>query len=218
MCEFRLPTIEKRLTIVGSTGSGKTFAGIWHLSLADFSIPWVIFDFKGDQLISEIGASEIDINGRVPTKAGLYVVRPLPEIDDAAVTAFLWRVWERGNTGLYFDEGYMIGNRNPAFNALLTQGRSKHIPMITLSQRPVWMSRFVFSEADYFQIFRLNDARDLQSVQQMISVDVSKRLDPYHSYYYDVGQDCASKLKPVPNRAKLIETFNNRLGKTKRFL
>jgi hypothetical protein len=80
------------------------------------------------------------------------------------------------------------------------------------------MDRFVFSEADFFQIFRLNDRRDLKSVQQMISVDVSKRLDEYNSYYYDVGQDCAIKLKPVPDKAKLIETFHNRLGVKKRFL
>ena len=218
MCEFRLPNTEKRLAVVGSTGSGKTFADVWHLSLADFSIPWIIFDFKHDKLINELGATEISIGSRPPTKAGLYVVRPIPQIDDDLVTAFLWQVLQNENTGLYFDEGYMIGAQNPAFRSLLTQGRSKHIPMIILSQRPVWMDRFVFSEADFFQIFRLNDRRDLKSVQQMISVDVSKRLDPFNSYYYDVGQDCAIKLRPVPDRTKLIETFHNRLGKKKRFI
>jgi hypothetical protein len=102
MCEFRLPDTQKRLAVVGSTGSGKTFAGIWHLSIADFSIPWIIFDFKNDGLIGELGATEISIAGRAPKKAGLYVVRPLPEIDDAAITNFLWQVWRNG---------YLFGRR-----------------------------------------------------------------------------------------------------------
>jgi hypothetical protein len=61
-------------------------------------------------------------------------------------------VWAQENTGIYIDEGYMLGVRNPALNACLTQGRSKRIEMMILSQRPVWMSKFVFSESNYLRL------------------------------------------------------------------
>lgn len=207
-----LPGPDKRLAIVGSTGSGKTFAGVWHLSVADFHLrPWIIIDFKRDKLLSQLGATEISFTGKVPAAPGLYIIRPIPERDDDLVREFLWKIWAQENVGVYTDEGYMLGNRNPALNALLTQGRSKHIQMITLSQRPVWMSRFVFSESDYFQVFRLNDRRDYDSIQAMISLDIRKRLPPYHSHWYDVGADEGATFGPVPNREQLIRTFHTRI-------
>ena len=44
----------------------------------------------------------------------------------------MWEIWKRGGIGVYVDEGYMVGNNNPAFRAILTQGRSKEIPAIVL--------------------------------------------------------------------------------------
>lgn len=214
-----LPGPDKRIAVIGSTGSGKTFAGVFHLSVADFHIrPWIIFDFKGDALIGDIGATELDIRNAPPKSPGVYVVRPIPGEDDL-IEAFLWKVWANENTGIYIDEGYMMpAKRGGAFIACLTQGRSKYIQMIVLSQRPSWMTRFVFSEADFFQIFRLNDKRDYEIIQSMISVDIKKRVDRFYSHYYDVGEDMGYIFGPVPNRAKLIETFKLRLKKSPRVL
>lgn len=210
--EARLPAATQRLAIVGSTGSGKTQAGVWHLSVADFHLrPWVIFDFKGDSLIGEIGAEEISIKSNPPKSPGVYVVRPIPGQDDE-IEAFLWKVWKMENVGIYIDEGYMMpAKRGGAFIACLTQGRSKHIQMIVLSQRPTWMTRFVFSEADFFQIFRLNDKRDYETIQSMISVDIKKKLAAYNSHWYDVGADKGFLFAPVPGRRALIDTFKARL-------
>lgn len=218
----RLPGPDKRLAITGSTGSGKTVAGVWHLAQTDWwqknGRPWVIFDWKRDRLIAKLPAKEISINSPPPKKPGLYVVRPIPNIDDEAVTNFIWKCWEQEETGLYFDEGYMVGQRNPAFNACLTQGRSKRIQMIVLSQRPAWMSRFVFSEADFFQVFRLNDRRDYDTIQSMISIDVRKRLAPYHSYWYDVGADEGTEFLPVPGEKEILASFNERVRRKHKVL
>jgi len=209
---INLPDDTKRHVIVGSTGSGKTQCGIWHLSLRDYlNMPWVIFDFKGDDLIAEIGAKEISVNSAPPKKPGLYVVRPLPETDDASVEAFLMKCWAQEDIGLYIDEGYMIPNDSKAFKAILTQGRSKHIPVIVLSQRPVWLSRFVFSEADFYQVFRLNDKRDRQTVKSFLPFDVEERLPDYHSYWYDVGNDFSQVWKPVPSKGTIIKSFRDNL-------
>ena len=89
----RLPKYDDRTAVIGSTGSGKTQFAVWLLSTRDFDArPWIIFDFKGDSLISEIGATEISVFGGVPKKPGLYVVRPIPELHDEQVKDFFWKI------------------------------------------------------------------------------------------------------------------------------
>lgn len=212
MSNIRLPSPQNRTAIIGSTGSGKTFTACWILSTRDFHIrPWVIFDFKGDALIEEINPIEISIFGPPPKKPGIYVVRPIPELHDDAVTAFLWKIWAQGHTGIYIDEGFMLGARNPALNACLTQGRSKYIEMLILSQRPVWMSRFVFSEANFFSIMRLTDVDDLKTVRRFIGGQELNNLPKYHSYWYDVERQEGAQWSPVPDKSVILATIANRL-------
>lgn len=209
-----LPSYDKRTAVIGSTGSGKTQFAVWLLSTRDFDIrPWIIFDYKGDELIEDIGPQIISIHAPPPTKPGIYAVRPIPDLDDKAVENFLWKVWAQGETGIYIDEGYMLGPRNPALNACLTQGRSKHIEMIILSQRPMWLSRFVFSEANYFAIFNLTDLDDRKTVRRFIGGRSISTLPKYNCLWYDVDKQEPCQFAPVPDRAAIIKTFENRLKK-----
>jgi len=212
---MNLPSDSQRIAIVGRTGSGKTQSAAWHLSKRSFDTkPWIMFDYKGDELLNEIeGTQEIDL-ATVPKKPGLYIVHPLPD-DNESVENYLWQIWANENIGLYFDEGYMIGD-SPALRAILTQGRSKHLPVIILSQRPVWLSRFVFSESDFFQLFHLNDVRDRKTMRAFVPADLDARLPQYHSYYYDVANDQITILSPVPKREEILETFSERLNVNKR--
>lgn len=209
---MNFPGDTDRLTIVGATGSGKTQAGMYHLSRRDLnSKVWIVYDFKRDDLINEVGdAQHMDLTSPLPERPGLYVVHPRPGNEDL-VDEHMFRIWEREDIGVYVDEGYMIGNKSPGFRALLTQGRSKRIPMIVLSQRPVYMDRFVFSESQFFQIFRLQHDDDVSSAQKFIPYDLSKRLPRYHSYYYDVVSDKLVVLSPVPDRDAILDTFRTKL-------
>lgn len=209
----RLPNDEQRHMICGRTGSGKTWLGVWSLSQRSYDVmPWLIFDFKGDALIRDLDADEIE-PGKCPKKPGLYVTRPIPGLHDEEVEKTLWKARAQGSVGLYVDEGYMMGD-SPALRACLTQGRSLHVPMIILSQRPVWMSRFCFSEADFFSLFHLNDLRDRKTVVNfMRDVTPNYSLAEYHSFYYDVGRDDLKVFQPVPGRDRIIETFLQRRGK-----
>ena len=211
----RLPGHKDRLLILGQTGSGKTQAAAWHLSRADFDVrPWVVYDFKGDELLSEIRATEIGV-GEIPRKPGLYIVRPLPSQKEE-VEFQMWGIWAQENTGVYVDEGYMV--ENDAWNALLTQGRSKHIPMITLAQRPAWLTRFVFSESGFFQVFYLQDKKDRERVRSFVPGDLETRLPEYHSYYYDVGRDKMVVFRPVPKKEEIIDTFHSRILPKRRWI
>src|SRR5574337_795407 len=134
---MRLPNNQQRLVIVGRTGSGKTRAGLWHLSTRNFNSPWIIVDYKRDELIAQSPAVELGLNEKIP-KNGLYVIRPDPtDEDNSAVENLMMRCWDRGNIGLYFDEGFMVPDEK-ALRMILTQGRSLRVPVIMVSQRPVW--------------------------------------------------------------------------------
>lgn len=209
-----LPRYDKRTAVIGSTGSGKTQFAVWLLSQRDFTErPWIIFDFKGDELIGSIGAQQISIEAAPPTRPGLYVVRPIPERDDKLVEAFLWKIWENGNTGIYVDEGYMLGRFNSALNACLTQGRSKHIEMIVLSQRPVWMPKFVFSEANYFAVFNVSLLDDRKVIQTYLGDQKIKLLPKFNCLWYDVDKQEACQFSPVPDRSAIIQMFKTKLQK-----
>ena len=212
---LRLPADDNRHAIIGRTGSGKTVAALWHLSIRNFDqMPWLIYNFKYDANIDAIPHAEHIGVDEVPTGNGVYIVHPMPN-ETAEVEAQMWEVWKRGNTGIYVDEGYMVAKNNQAFRALLTQGRSKRIPMIILSQRPVWMDTFVFSEAEFFQVFHLNYRKDIKRVEEYVPAQLGERLPEYYSYYYDVGRNELSKLKPTPPVQKIMEQFDRRLKNRK---
>lgn len=223
---FRLPNETQRLSIVGRTGSGKTVCAVWHLSNADFEhMPWIVYDFKRDPLLAQIhalgleieaGAYELQLN-EMPRKPGIYFVHPHPD-DIEPVRQQMYAIWAQENTGVFVDEGYMVcgpTKPNPAFRSLLTQGRSKHIPMIVLSQRPVWLDRFAFSESDFYQVFSLNHSGDRKTINEYVPADLSKPLPPYHSYYHDVGKEETYVMKPVPTDEEILAVFREKFERMK---
>ncbi len=208
----RLPKGDNRTVIVGSTGSGKTQFAMWLLSLrAGLTIPVFIFDYKGDVLIERLEdegvATEINVHGAPPKKAGIYIIRPIPELHDKAVEQFLWALWERGRCLIYIDEGYMFDPRNPALNACLTQGRSKRIEMIILSQRPRFMSKFVFSEASFYALFNLTHIDDRKYAATWAGKRELTILPKYNCLWYDIENQDEATFAPVPDADAIIATF-----------
>ena len=218
--EFRLPKTSQHLAIIGRNGTGKTQAALWHLSNQPIDkMPYIALDFKGDEHINGIErAKHIGLDDPLPRSPGIYVVHPSPADTKAGnVERFLWRVYEREKIGLWIDEGYMLGD-SEAFETLLTQGRSKRIPIITLTQRPVWVSRFVFSESMFYQIFGLTDRRDKKTIESFVPVNMDARLPEFHSYYYDVGRDKLTALAPVPDEATIQASIDSKLKSIRRGL
>jgi len=207
----RLPNNSNRIAILGRTGSGKTQAAVWLLSRQNFfRTPYVVLNFKGDELIDSIpGAEHVEL-GYVPKHGGIYIVHPLPAATEE-MQAYLWKLWERQNVGIFVDEGYMLSD-DAAFQALLTQGRSRRIPMMVLSQRPSWITRFAFTEAQFVQLFSLTDRRDLKTVAQFVSYDGIEELSlpEYHSLYFDVARNRSWILKPVPSEDKILGAIERR--------
>jgi hypothetical protein len=214
---MQLPNDTERLTVFGATGSGKTNAGLWHLSYRDYDImPWIVYDYKCDETICSIeGAQELTLDQPLPRHPGVYIIHPLPD-EEQAVSDHMMKVWAQQNTGVFVDEALMLGRFNKGFRSLLTQGRSLRIPMIICSQRPAWIDNFVFSESSYFQVFRLQSTKDTLKVQEFVPFNIRTRLPEYHSYYYDVKRNNLVVLQPTPDGDAILDTFYTRLRKLRK--
>lgn len=210
---FRHPTTTEKVTVVGRTGSGKSQFGAWLLSEAPFhKQPYVVMDYKRDDLFNLDRIRELALN-EVPKHPGLYALRPRGPIDADAVESWFWKVWEKTHVGLFFDEGYAVPTKGGALDALYTQGRSLHIPIITLSQRPVWLPRFAFSEANFYALFHLNDDRDKKTLGQFTPVRVTDDILPeFHSRWFDVAKYQSMIVKPVPKAEDIQQKIFDRLG------
>lgn len=230
---LRAPTDQQRVIVLGRTGSGKSQFAIALLSTANWGfdgysrqapIPWIIIDYKGEDLILDIMAAnkglvkELRVTDNPPKEPGLYYMHPTPKVDNDAMEAFLWKVWKQGNIGLFFDEGYMVPEKD-AFDAILTQGRTLHIPVICLYQRPAWMSRFAVAQSDFRAVFALDDERDEKTASMFVKpaivkgerISVKTQLPNYYCLWYDVGEGQSSVLSPAPDRQAIIDTFTRRL-------
>lgn len=217
---MRFPNDTERHAIFGMTGSGKTQFAIWAWSRRSFDVmPWIAIDFKGDELIAQIpGLREIGVNDRWPPKhPGNYVVRPLPH-EEKQLDEFLWKIWRRGNIGVFLDEGYMIGRFNHAYRAILTQGRSKHVPVITLSQSPAWISPWILRESEFITSFYLNTKADVERVQQYMPRFNPEALGKFQSYMWSVKERQMVYLDPVPSCDVILQRFAERQPKRRFFL
>lgn len=217
--KWELPRDDEHTTIVGRNGTGKTQAGAWLLSHQDLAgKPWVILDYKDEELLNSIPRIRHIGHKETPSQPGLYILKSRPDLEDET-EAWLWKIWEKENTGVFIDEGYMLPEiRKGAFSALLTQGRSKRTPVITLSQRPVRVDRAAFSEASHMIAFDLNDRRDHKSLEEIVPTGfMSIQVPRWHARWYSVKKDKTWIMKPVPEAGEIVETINDKLPPLKRW-
>ena len=197
---FRLPGASDRTTIIGGTGTGKTTLGAWVLSKQRFDArPWVCLDFKNEELWDIVGdppMRELKL-GAMPSKRGLYRMHVRPGEEDR-LEDWLWKVWAKENIGLFCDEVSLVPQRN-AFKAILRQGRSKRIPVISCTQRPVDCDREIFTESQFVSVFRLDDIRDYKIIQGFTrNAPIERPLKDRWSYWYDKKNFSLAILQPVP--------------------
>lgn len=229
-----LPKDDEHTVVVGQNGTGKSQFGAWLLSTRPLKRKvHFLIDYKGEDLFNSLErARHIDFSDN-PKKPGLYILHAGPG-DEDEVKEFLWKIWRRENVGLFVDEAYMLPpeyGKNRPFEAILTQGRSKRIPVITLSQRPVKVSRFVFSEAAHLVAFNLSDKRDRKTLTELAPEDFFEwvppeyretGIPPYHARWYSVkanaGQGARYLAKPVPDADTIREAIDSQLEPKRRVL
>lgn len=222
MAEYkvRFPGNSDRLVNIGRTGTGKTVAGLYHLSRFDLRDPWVILNFKNDEHIESIEKARFVELGYVPKKKdeGLFVQRVFPADrkgtakEPSRLSKLFEGIWARGNCGIFADELFMVGS-DDNFDMILTQGRSLRVPVIGNTQKPSWISTFNWSEATFIQCFDLNDNNDIRRVEEFMPIDWDEEppLEEFESYYYDIPKDEIVRFRPVPDMDEIRNRFDMKL-------
>lgn len=218
---LKLASPKQHTAIIGRNGSGKTVAGLWHLSQRNFlQMPWIVVDFKGDENINALERARYIEPGEIPKHPGIYILQPDAANPEPLAETFE-NAYDKERVGFWIDEGFMMGESKTVekkFIRLLVQGRSKRIPFIVLAQRPTWITRFVFSESSFFQIFHLQDDRDAAILKEIMPKDSIRRLPDFHSMYFDVAQNHVHYLAPVPKADEIIGSIDSKLPKPTRFI
>lgn len=203
----RLPDRDNRTIIAGATGEGKTQFAVWLLSVR--LIPdrrHFVLDFKGEYLFAKLGLTPWPITGPLPEEPGVYWLRVLPGQENE-VSQFFLNCYNTQNVLIFTDEAYMLPYQDRWVRACLTQGRSKNIEMITLTQRPVKIDVFFWSEASFVGLFNLRVKPDRQRVSEYMDGLEIPRLPRYHCLWYDVADNSHVIFKPVPDVPALVDAF-----------
>lgn len=227
MIKFTLPRDDEHTAVVGRNGSGKTMMGAFLLSKQDLvNKTWLVIDYKGEEIFAALQNTRSISFRDVPDEPGVHILQSRPDLE-ADTENWLWRIWEHENVGLFVDEGYMLPNfPRGAFQAILTQGRSKRIPVITLSQRPVRVSPFAFSEASHVAVFDLNAKHDRKTIEDRtgegfmdwLPSEFGDGLPRFHSRWYAVKTNSKYVVKPVPDAKSIIKAIDAQLKPRRKWL
>lgn len=207
----KLPEIgrHQRAIVAGQTGSGKSMLARWLLLRS--AGHWVILNPKWTAAFNDMPDSQIikGIDFKKITKSisenRFTIVNPLADennytdMDD--LIYFLHTNFS--NVGLCVDELYMIhstsGRPGQGLIGWLTRGRELKQPFLGLTQRPAWISRFLFSEADFIGNMALNLPEDRKKIYETVGHPAVKdKLAPYYWYWYAVAPDKLRRFAPIP--------------------
>lgn len=198
----------KRCVAAGRTGSGKSTLAKWLLQVSPGH--WVILNPKNTRAYDSLPDS-VDIDGIDISKIKkaiedhrFVVVTPKsnqlsPEVLDLFIN---WIHSEYTNIGLCIDELYAVhknGVAGEGLVGLLTRGRELKQSFFGLTQRPAWLSKFLFSEADYIIGMSLNLESDRKRMYEFTGRRSFLEKIPEHEWlWYDVAKDHMRAFNPVP--------------------
>lgn len=195
----RDPNDSELVVITGRRGSGKSMGGLDQLSRRSFDeMPWFVLDFKHDDLAAQIPTSAPPMKPEddLPADPGLYAVRC--DINDAGrdseVDRLLCEIYEHGNAGVFIDEGMFLGQWNNGLRRIALAGRSRHVPLIFVTQRLIKCDTDALAETDWIQSFAQVHPDDIDRVgsfipRNRVDFEALQRRGKFHSYVYNTADD-----------------------------
>ncbi|MCI0558350.1 MAG: type IV secretory system conjugative DNA transfer family protein [Nitrososphaera sp.] len=209
MSDFSLiPKLGEHVIVCGQNGSGKTVA-MHRLALSMLELgPVVVVDTKDEPRYMKTHAKAVRAIEHTLSRSRardkdpkIKVWKPdietvaSPELLDESLN-HLYRRLRRGT--VVIDELYPFhsgGRAGPGLTALLTRGRSRGITVLMGSQRPAWVSRFVFTEAKHYWIYKLIDRQDRKRLAEVIpGFAIDEILPRFHFRYYCSSSDFEAPL------------------------
>lgn len=168
----------KRALLIGKSGSGKSMLALQILLdtvRENPEISVLIINHKNEKDLNRV----LPPCKKIPSSFKIcdrYNIVPMlgNKDDELATNKLLQDIYhnaeKRGHKGciVLIDEGLMINPRNMEMLALQTQGRSKDISVITLSQRPKYISLFTITQASEIFIFNVMGKEDIKTLEEVI--------------------------------------------------
>lgn len=197
-----------RLFIAGQNGSGKS---VFASAIANRWDRVLVYDPKVDP-VAVLPNSTIAYGVRAALAAipGRVIYRPTPAESSNPGFAFgklCRKVYRIGGHGIVIHELADFGSTDreldPDVSICFRAGRSRYVPMIAVTQRPVNVPRLAKSEASHLACFHLIDPDDRAVMAGYMGQKV--RLEPVgrdHSFWYR-GPDLELRLMaplPAPGR------------------
>lgn len=203
------PDAGQRFVVAGRTGSGKSTLACWMLKRSPQT--WIILNPKHTEAFKHLPEVVTlkkwdEKQLRKELQRTKYV--SLNFSGDQATADYMdgiisWAHDSFSDIGVCADELYTIhsgsGKAGPGLTAWLTRGRERKQSFVGLTQRPVWVSRFCFSEADCISAMDLTMEADRNTLYEHTGQeDFLDRVLDHRWLCYDVAGDRLVKYGPVP--------------------
>lgn len=193
--------------IFGRNGSGKTVYVRELLKLLRVNNPdaaIIILNQKEDDSFDEIIKPESKC---LRFKSGMlynwYVPSDTAETKASdLIETFLMDAWakckrKKQKIFIIADEGQALNSRSFILQTAWTQGRSKGFSVITLAQRPVWLSKFCISQSRYLIVYNVLGMDDLKAIDDYMESSIKRYIQP--EYIDKHGNEIKAKKLPEFN-------------------
>lgn len=198
----------ERAIAAGRSGSGKSTMACYLLKRSPGH--WIIINPKHtkafNNLPDSVTLTKIDtkeISKQISEHRFVIINPPSsqaePEMLDALV---LWLHETFTDIGICVDELYTLhtnGKAGPGLIGWLTRGREMKQSFFGLTQRPAWISKFLFSESNFIVGMSLNLQDDRKRMHEFTGREQFKdKLEPRKWLWYDVDKDNLRQFGAVP--------------------
>lgn len=189
-----------RVSIVGKTGSGKTYLARRLLSgmaleakKLPFYYPVIILDNKGHMETFRGFGKRIrrlkNLKGALVSSVPIITYTPdETEQNEKYYTGFFDFLYKLNMPMLvYVDELALVGKGNDmpeSYEKFMKQGRERMQSLWAATQNPVFVAHDFFSNADHFFIFDLMLETDRNKMASFAGAPVKERPDDKHGYFY----------------------------------
>lgn len=203
----------KRALLAGRTGSGKSTLAVWFLARSYQH--WVILNPKHTALYRQLPDAVVyrkfdprGISSDARRKKFIVLELSGEEAEKNYMDGIIgWLHGALHNIGLCVDELYTLhsagGHAGSGLIGWLTRGREYRQSFLGLTQRPAWLSRFLFSETDYLCELELNLSEDRDRLYDATGdKHFLERVTRHRWLWYDVERNTTTLYAPVPSVIK----------------
>ena len=172
---------DQRVVIVGATGSGKTLLAKHFLQSLNRILvidPKHTFHLDGFQ-----------VRRNLPAFGSQWrmIYRPKRD-DDGNMSDLLRKLFKLKNVTIYCDElatlSEMYKETTETLGDIARTGRERHVSVWTALQRPRWVPRVFFTEAESMFIFNLRSSEDRDYMAKFTDPIVNEPIEKFSFWYY----------------------------------